>query len=232
MKYRLFLLIAICGFTSFVQAQELIISGTVLDSASFQALPYTSVQIKGKPIGTSTSEKGNFTITCQKGDTLVFTRMGHKPFLNRVIKADDRLRIFLAEDTRLLKDVTVYGDYNINGIDDWKKNLPANTQIQLKKQTLEPAPNEIAVLGPGITIGLGGKDKTKNKRDELGRTETYRKTISDPETKKQLIQLYNLTEEQYNKKLERFNEENPDAFYLTSREDIVTLLIQFFALKD
>lgn len=226
------MLLLFLGFCFGAHAQEITVSGTVLDSASFQPLPFTSVQIKGKPIGTPTSEKGAFTINCQKGDTLVFTRMGHKPFLHRVTRADDRLRIFLAEDSRMLKDVTVYGDYDIKGVDDWKKDLPANTQVQMKKQTLETRPNEVATFGSGITIGFGGKDKTKNKRDELGRTETYRKTISDPETKKQLIELYNLTEEQYNKKLERFNEENPDAFYLTSANEIITLLIQFFALKE
>ncbi|MCW5909583.1 MAG: carboxypeptidase-like regulatory domain-containing protein [Cyclobacteriaceae bacterium] len=226
------LVILFACFCFSARAQEISISGTVLDSATFQPLPFVAVQIKHKPIGVSTTEKGAFRITCTLGDTLVFTRLGYKPFLFSVTKADDRLRIILAEDSRLLKDVTVYGDYTIEGVDDWKKNLPPNTQVQMKKQTLEPAPNEVAVFGPGITIGFGGKDKTKNKRDELSRTETYRKTISDPETKKQLIELYNLSEEQYNKKLERFNEENPDAFYLTSRADIMTLLIQFFALKD
>lgn len=211
---------------------NLTVSGVVLDSTTFQALPFVAVQVKSKPIGISTTETGTFTVSCTKGDTLVFTRLGYKPVLLKITKANDRLRIMLAEDTRLLKDVTVYGDYEIKGIDDWKKDLPPNTQIQLKKQTLEPPPNEVAVFGPGITIGLGGKDKTKNKRDELSRTETYRKTISDPETKKQLISLYNLTEEQYNKKLERFNEENPDVFYLTSAQEIITMMIQFFALKD
>ena len=211
---------------------NLTVSGIVLDSTTFQALPFVAVQVKGKPIGISTTENGTFTVSCTQGDTLVFTRLGYKPVLLKITKPNDRLRIMLAEDTRLLKDVTVYGDYEIKGIDDWKKDLPPNTQIQLKKQTLEPPPNEVAVFGPGITIGLGGKDKTKNKRDELSRTETYRKTISDPETKKQLISLYNLTEEQYNKKLERFNEENPDVFYLTSAQEIITMMIQFFALKD
>lgn len=208
------------------------VSGIVLDSTTFQALPFVAVQIKSKPIGISTTETGTFSITCMKGDTLVFTRLGYKPVLLKITKANDRLRIMLAEDTKLLKDVTVYADYDIKGLDDWKKDLPPNAQVQMKKQALEPLPNEVAVFGPGITIGLGGKDKTKNKRDELNRTETYRKTISDPETKKQLISLYNLTEEQYNKKLERFNEENPDVFYLTSAQEIITMMIQFFALKD
>jgi len=231
MRYLLFALVTLCC-TSAIAQGNLTLGGIVLDSTTFQPLPFVAVQVKGKSIGISTSERGTFNLTCSLGDTLVFTRLGHKPYLHKVINANDRLRILLAEDTRMLKDVTVYGDYDIKGIDDWKKDLPPNTQIQLLNKPLEPLPNEVAVFGPGITIGLGGKDKTKNKRDELSRTETYRKTISDPETKKQLIGLYNLTEEQYNKKLERFNEENPDVFYLTSRDEIITMMIQFFALKE
>lgn len=213
-------------------AQPVTVSGVVQDSTTFQPLPFVAVQVKNKPIGISTSEKGSFLIACVVGDTLVFSRLGYKPFLRRVTKSEDPMRILLAEDSRMLKDLTVYGDYDIAGVDAWKKDLPPNTQVQVLNKTLEPPPNEVAVFGPGIKIGLGGKDKTQNKRDERSRTETYRKTISDPETKKKLMDLYNLTESQYNKKLERFNEENPDAFYLTSSEEIVTMMIQFFALKD
>ncbi|MCC6833512.1 MAG: carboxypeptidase-like regulatory domain-containing protein [Cytophagales bacterium] len=228
-----FLLVLVTSLfvTSAVAQSNLSVSGVVLDSTTFQPLSFVAVQVKSKSIGISTTEKGVFSISCTKGDTLVFTRLGYKPFLFKVIRPENLIRIMLAEDTRLLKDITVYGDYTISGIEDWKKDLPANTQIQVKKQTLETRPNEVATFGPGITIGLGGKDKTKNRRDELSRTEIYRKTISDPETKKKLIELYNITEEQYNKKLERFNEENPDVFYLTSSEEIITMMIQFFALK-
>lgn len=227
----LFVLVTSLFVTSAVAQSNLSVSGVVLDSTTFQPLSFVAVQVKSKSIGISTTEKGVFSISCTKGDTLVFTRLGYKPFLFKVIRPENLIRIMLAEDTRLLKDITVYGDYTISGIEDWKKDLPANTQIQVKKQTLEARPNEVATFGPGITIGLGGKDKTKNRRDELSRTEIYRKTISDPETKKKLIELYNITEEQYNKKLERFNEENPDVFYLTSSEEIITMMIQFFALK-
>lgn len=214
------------------QTEELIISGTVLDSANFQPLPYVAVQIKGKNIGLPTKENGTFSISAERSDTLIFTRLGYKPYLFRIKKNESNLKIMLAEDTRLLKDLTVYGDLNIAGVDEWKKDLPPNTQIKLKEQPLEPDPGTIATFGPGITIGFGGKDKTKNKRDEISRTEVYRKVISSPEVKKKVMDLYGIPEETFLKKLERFNLENPEAVYLTNEEEIVTLLIQFFALKD
>jgi len=123
----------------------------------------------------------------------------------------------------------VYGDVKIAGVDD--QVYKANTQIKIKNQPLEPPTNEVATFGPGITIGFGGKDKTKVKRDENSKTEVYRKTISSDDTKKQLIDLYQISEETYYKKLERFNNENSDAKYLTDPKEIITLMIQFFALK-
>ncbi len=220
------------SFIASGQTGEFIISGTVLDSANFQALPYVAVQIKGKNIGQSTKENGSFSLSAELSDTLIFTRLGYKPLLFRIKKSESNLKIMLAEDTRLLNDITVYSDLNIAGVDEWKKDLPPNTQIKIKEQPLEPDPGTIATFGPGITIGFGGKDKTKNKRDENSKTEVYRQTISSEEVKKQLMELYGITEEIYLKKLERFNRENPDAAYLTDPKEIITMLTQFFALKD
>lgn len=208
------------------------LTGIVLDSASLQPLAYVAVQIKGKGIGQSTGDNGNFSIACSPKDTLVFTRLGYKPILLVVKRKEDNLRILLAEDSRMLKDVTVYGDLKLQGEEEWKKDLPANTQIKLKEQPLEPDPGSVATFGPGITIGFGGKDKTKTKRDENSKTEVYRQTISSEEVKKQLMELYGISEETYLKKLERFNRENPDVAYLTDPKEIVTMLTQFFALKD
>lgn len=208
------------------------LAGIVLDSASLQPLAYVAVQIKSKGIGQSTGDNGNFSLACSPKDTLVFTRLGYKPILLVVKRKEDNLRIILAEDSRMLKDVTVYGDLKLQGEDEWKNDLPANTQIKLKEQPLEPDPGSVATFGPGITIGFGGKDKTKTKRDENSKTEVYRQTISSEEVKKTLMQLYGISEETYLKKLERFNRENPDVAYLTDPKEIVTMLTQFFALKD
>ncbi len=214
------------------QSQTINLAGVVLDSATLQPLPYVAIQIKNKSIGLSTKDDGTFSIETSISDTLVFTRLGHKPLLFSARKNQNELRIILAEDARMLKDVTVYGDYNIDGVDDWKKNLPPNTQVKLKNQPLEPEPGSVATFGPGLTIGIGGKDKTKNKRDELSKTEVYRKTITSPEVKKQVMELYGISEETFNTKLVRFNLQYPEAPYIESEKEIINLLIQFFALKD
>jgi hypothetical protein len=147
-------------------------------------------------------------------------------------RSESVLKIFLPEDAKLLKEITVYDNYEIAGLKEAKKSLPANSNIQLKSKSIEPAPNAIETFGPTIGIRLGGKnDKTKNKRDDLAKTSVFRCVITSPETKKQLTEMFSISEEVYNHKLEKFNKENPEVAYLTDKDEIVTMLIQFFALK-
>ncbi len=223
----------VCSINSFAQRQAITVSGIVLDSASKQPLPFVAVQIKGKPAGQSSGEDGSFFIPCLLGDTLVFTRLGYNPSLHIADQEGPSLKIELAENARMLKGITVYDKITIPGVDDWKKDLKPGKPIKLENKTaIEPSYEMIPTFGPGMTIGFGGKDKTKKKRDDLIKTEVFRTTINSPEVKKQLMDLYVISEATYYRKLEAFNKENPDVAYLTSRNEIISLLIQFFALKE
>ncbi len=215
------------------QQTRLSISGTVLDSATLTALPYVAIQLKGKGIGLSSSENGSFSINCEKTDTLVFTRLGYKPLLLLAKNIRPPVSVIMAEDANMLKGITVYDKLDVQGAEEWRKDLPVNTRIRLKEQSLEPEAGSIATFGPGLQIPLGGgKDKTKNKRDEISRTAVYRSTVYAPETKERIIKLYTISEETFYRKLEKFNRESPEAAYLTDSEEIITMLIQFFAFKE
>jgi len=209
----------------------LTVSGIVLDSASRQPLPFVAIQINDYPSGQSSANDGSFTFSCFQNDTLVFTRLGYNPSLYVVTGEDELLRIELVENVKMLKDIIVYDKIIVPGVDEWKKTLPAKP-IKLQNGAQVAAPGILPTFGPGISIPFGGKDKTKKKRNELIQTETYRSTINSPEVKKQLMNLYSISEEIYFRKLEAFNKENPEAARLTSRDEILTMLIQFFALKE
>jgi len=231
---RFLLLIILSSAFSFEligQDNRIIISGLVLDSASLQPLSYTAIQVKRNNEGQTTREDGSFSIGCLKTDTLVFSRLGHKPFVLPVRLANAPVKIFLAEDATLLKEVTVYDRLNIQGMNESKEELPSGGKIKLKEQPLEPTQNEVATFGPGITFKLGGKDNTTAKREELSKTELYRTTINSPEVKKDLMNLYQLSEDTYYKKLEQFNIAHPEAAYLTSKDEIIRMLTQYFAMK-
>lgn len=213
-------------------AQDITISGIVLDSATFQPLSFVAVAIKGKNSGQSSLENGHFTITCAAGDTLAFSRLGYKVMLYRSVKSQADISILLPEDPRMLGGVTVYDELTIPGVEAVRK-VPSNHSIRLKEQQLEPDPGKVSTFGPGLLIPLGGgKDKTKEKRDENSRTAFYRSVVTSAETKKELMTLFSISEATFYKKLEKFNQANADAFYLTNRDEIIQMLVQFFALKE
>jgi hypothetical protein len=43
--------------------------------------------------------------------------------------------------------------------------------------------------------------------------------------------LYKISEDTFYQKLEKFNKANPDAAYLTNKDEIINMLVQFFAIK-
>jgi len=231
---RLVLLLVFCGLSSFelfAQGNAITISGIVLDSASQLPLPYTAIQVKRKNQGTSTKDDGTFSMECTKTDTLVFSRLGHKPFMLSVRNTEGSVKIFLAEDPKMLKEITVYDRLNIPGMNDWKKELPSNDKIKLTEQPLAPTQSDVATFGPGVTYKLNTKNNTTEKREAIAKTDVYRTTINSPEVKKELMNLYQISEDTYYQKLEKFNKTYPEAAYLTNKDEIVTMLIQFFAAK-
>ena len=215
------------------QEQLFTVSGIVLDSASKLPLAFVAIQIKDKASGQSSREDGAFSISCSHGDTLVFTRLGYTPYLVVVDRQSLALTIELGENVHMLTGITVYDKIIIQGIDNWKKDLKPGRPVKFQNTAASnPDLGLIPTFGPGIVFGFGGKDRTKKKQDDLLKTEVYRSTVNSPEVKKELMNLYSISEETYYRKLEAFNIENPAVAYLTDQREIVSMLIQFFALKE
>ncbi|MEK6783493.1 MAG: carboxypeptidase-like regulatory domain-containing protein [Bacteroidota bacterium] len=210
----------------------IIVSGIVVDSASRQPLPFVAIQIKDQPSGQSSANDGSFSISCFLHDTLVFTRLGYFPFLYIVLKQEEFLKIELVENAKMLKEITIYDKIIIPGVDRWRKTIKPSKPLKFENAAQAADRGILPTFGPGIIMGFGGKDKSKKKRDDLVKTEAYRATINSPEVMKQLMDLYSISQETYYRKLEAFNKENPDAANLTSRKEIISMLIQFFALKE
>jgi TonB-dependent SusC/RagA subfamily outer membrane receptor len=97
----LVIVFAFCG-TSI--AQTLTVRGIVLDNNN-QPLPGATVTIKGTTRGTTTSVEGRFTISVDKGQTLVVKSIG---FVTREeVVNDANVSIELQADTRNLNEVVV-----------------------------------------------------------------------------------------------------------------------------
>ncbi|MBY0436044.1 MAG: hypothetical protein K2U26_18285, partial [Cyclobacteriaceae bacterium] len=104
------------------------------------------------------------------------------------------------------------------------------------------APNPtIQTFGPGVVMSgvfsqfsKSEKEKKKLKKVEEAqlRTKTFREVMHSDETKEYLRELFHLTEEEYYKKIEAFNLANREVPNLASKEEILNVLVRFFALKD
>ena len=85
-KFRLFSLLALCaalfGLLS-AQTQTLTVTGTVTDETA-SPLPGVNIVVKGTSAGTVTDQNGRYSISTQRGKTLVFSFLGYETQEHRV----------------------------------------------------------------------------------------------------------------------------------------------------
>ena len=82
------------------------IQGQILEN-SVQPLPIAGVNvlIKGTTIGTISDTNGYFSIKAQKGDVIVFTYLGFRPYEYVVSRAISNLSVSLSEGRSLIEAV-------------------------------------------------------------------------------------------------------------------------------
>jgi hypothetical protein len=93
-------------------AQSITLKGKVTDVDTKEPLPYASISIKGKPIGTVTNADGEFEIhlaTPYAGDTLLVSMLGYNSYLMSfaVIKEYKNLNVRLGVKPILLNEVVI-----------------------------------------------------------------------------------------------------------------------------
>lgn len=110
MRVFLFLiLILIAGRTA---AQDITISGNVTDAKTKEPLPFSSVWIKGKTIGTVTNAQGDFDFHIPAefiNETLVISMLGYNDFESRVsaLNPNEPLTVALEESLTMLNEFVV-----------------------------------------------------------------------------------------------------------------------------
>lgn len=110
MKKRVTLLIALLLTSiSYIYAQQLTITGTVIDKSLGDPVIGASVLVEGTTNGTVTDIDGKFSINASKGNVLNISYIGYQ---TQTIKLDGNqtvLTIQLGEDTQALDEVVVVG---------------------------------------------------------------------------------------------------------------------------
>ena len=147
------------------------IQGQILEN-SVQPLPIAGVNvlIKGTTtIGTISDTNGYFSIKAQKGDVIVFTYLGFRPYEYVVSRAISNLSVSLSEDSEALDEVVVTGyseEKKLNSISsvstlDITKNLKSKPVTSIS-QSLQGGVTGLTVTqGSGMPGGDGASIKIR-----------------------------------------------------------------------
>ncbi len=102
----LFIIVALFSFSA-IYAQQITVSGTVTDAADGMPLPGVTVAVKGTTTGTITTPDGQYTLSVENGQTLVFSFIGYKS--QEVVASNTTINIALEEDVIGMEEVVVIG---------------------------------------------------------------------------------------------------------------------------
>lgn len=213
------------------------IKGVTVDSLG-DPLSYVNIINQRTRAGTSTDLRGQFSFFCHPGDTILFSRVGYRPY-EFVAEEDERnLLVMLFEQPHVLSPVVISGTFKPQGADKWQEAVPNISPFR----NVQPEPGEkmLPTFGPGAVLNgpisrFSKSEKERKKArevDEYNRQSlAFRKVIQSDETKSYLMNLFELSEEDYFQRIELFNKEYPEAYRLETEKEILDLLVAFFASR-
>jgi len=195
-----------------------LIKGFVIDSASFAPLAYVNIKVKNTSRGTSTDEKGGFTLPTLKGDSLVFSLVGYNSEEFSAVELEETVIIRMAIRVKELAAITIIG----------RKEKTVRPIHMVPKSNLA----NYGPYGAGINLAYFGKlEKEKRKlhkvQAEYQRVKNYVAVVCSPEVRERICEEYSLTDDQYYQLLAKFNMTNKDARYDLTAEEWITVLRNF-----
>lgn len=136
------------AFWGNARAQEVVVTGTVLDGEFGTTLPGVNIELKGKGVGTLTDAEGRYSISAQKGDVLVFTFIGYAT--QEIVLADQKvIDVVMSIEATKLQEVVVVG-YGTQS----RTNVTSSIS-KLDREVLQSAPrSNIATALQGSIAGL------------------------------------------------------------------------------
>lgn len=197
-------------------AQDVVtVSGIVVDSAKLKPIPYVNVLVKKANRGTTTDQKGNFSITARPTDTIRFSFVGYKT-LELPARDWEPSVIMMAEEVTVLKAFTLRGeainqyeglfDEEIQKLEKSKKAIPFYYSKDKKEKIL-------------LSRQKNEQVRVKHYVDLL---------VKDESVKKELMKRHRLTEAQYYDLLARFNQKNYAIMYYLTDSELLSLLYRFY----
>jgi len=152
-----FLILLLTVFTLTAQAQNVNITGKVVDTKDTPLIG-VSVLLKGTSTGTSTDINGTFSISGKEGQALVFSYIGMKT--KDVVYNGKSLVVVLTDDTKALEEVVVIGYQTVK-----KSDLTGSVSVvdtkDMKKSASGTIANQLQGLASGVNVrgtGRAGED--------------------------------------------------------------------------
>ena len=136
------LLLAFVVQLSFAQGKT--ISGTASDQSGMP-LPGVNIIVKGTTNGTQTDFDGNYSITANVGDVLVFSYVGLKT-VEQTVGAANTINVRMEEDAAALEEVVV------TGYSSFKRSEVTGSTVKLGNEKLTDV-----VVSPSVDQALQGK---------------------------------------------------------------------------
>ena len=87
-------------------AQDVTVTGKVLDSSTGEPVPFASIQIKGTLSGGSTDADGNYSILVQNDAVLIFSSIGYQA-LEIAVDGRESVNVTLHPDAEMLDETIV-----------------------------------------------------------------------------------------------------------------------------
>lgn len=122
------------------QQQEYLLTGTVTDS--YGPLPGVHVLIKGTNTGTFSDKQGEFSLTVQSSNTLVFSYIGYKTMEMSVLGRNTLEVELLAEATQLQEVEVNAGYYTVKE----RERTGSISRVTAKEIGMQPVSNPLAAM--------------------------------------------------------------------------------------
>ncbi len=153
-KFVIMLLVGLFVSTNILLAQEMTITGKVIDADNGEPIPGATVVIKGTTTGTITDFDGNFSVKAQKGNELAFSFVGYKT-VTVVIDQQKKLNISLRSETIGVDEVVVIG-YGTVKKDDATGSVSAVSSDDFNKGAITSAQELLTGKSAGVVITSAG----------------------------------------------------------------------------
>jgi TonB-dependent starch-binding outer membrane protein SusC len=153
---RILLMFLVLSFPLLLTAQVQEITGKVTGEEDGTPLPGVTVLSKGTTIGTVTDFDGNYRLSVQPGNTLVFSYIGYS---NKEVVVTDQttIDVTLSEETQELDEVVVIG-YGVQKKSDRTGAVYNVTSEDIQTVAVQDPIEGIQGKVPGVTIRKSGSD--------------------------------------------------------------------------